>query len=133
MIIARFKGLAWASILVASCLCGVGTPAAAQLETRSELETNLGPNSVVVSDFNRDGKMDIAVASYYGVTSPPGVQIFLGKGDGTFGPPAIYDANNGAGAMAVADFNHDGTPDLVAVNEAGAFVSVLLGNGDGTF
>jgi hypothetical protein len=86
-----------------------------------------------VSDFNRDGKMDIAVASYYGVTSPPGVQIFLGKGDGTFGPPAIYDANNGAGAMAVADFNHDGTPDLVAVNEAGAFVSVLLGNGDGTF
>jgi hypothetical protein len=39
-------------------------PAEGQLEVRSEFGTNTSPNSMVVADFNRDGKMDIAVSSY---------------------------------------------------------------------
>ena len=35
--------------------------------------------------------------------------------------------------MAVADFNGDGRPDLVTANSGANSVSVLLGNGDGTF
>ena len=35
--------------------------------------------------------------------------------------------------MAVADLNGDGIPDIVTANYEGASVSVLLGNGDGTF
>ena len=35
--------------------------------------------------------------------------------------------------MAVADLNGDGRPDLVTTNSDGNSVSVLLGNGDGTF
>ncbi len=47
------------------------------------------PGSVVVADFNRDGKMDIAVASFGGggVGNSPEVQVFLGNGDG-WGIPA---------------------------------------------
>ncbi len=36
-------------------------------------------------------------------------------------------------ALAVADVNGDGTPDLVIVNKSNSTVNVLLGNGDGTF
>ena len=35
--------------------------------------------------------------------------------------------------MAVADLNGDGRPDMVTTNSDGNSVSVLLGNGDGTF
>jgi hypothetical protein len=36
-------------------------------------------------------------------------------------------------SVAVGDFNGDGIPDLVTANSAGNTMSVLLGNGDGTF
>jgi hypothetical protein len=60
------------------------------------------------------------------------VQIFLGKGDGTFAPPTAYDIGIGDGPVATADLNHDGNFDLVVVDVDNS-VSVLLGNGDGTF
>ena len=36
-------------------------------------------------------------------------------------------------AVAVGDFNGDGIPDLAAADELGGIVTILLGNGDGTF
>jgi hypothetical protein len=104
--------------------------ASAQLETRSQPLTNTAPNSVVAADFNHDGKIDIAVAAYGGT---PGIQIFLGNGDGTFRRPAAYDVGSGTGPIASADLNHDGNLDLIVVNNENDSVAVLLGNGDGTF
>jgi hypothetical protein len=69
----------------------------------------------------------------------PEVQVFLGNGDGTFGPPTAYDVGQGTGPLAVADLNHDGNLDIIVANSAcpdgvcSDEVSVLLGNGDGTF
>ncbi len=85
-----------------------------------------GPGEVVVGDFNRDGKLDLAITPYDEI---PGLAILLGRGDGSFQVPVIYpvDAQN----VAVADVNGDRIPDLVA---GGRDVSgYLLGNGDGTF
>src|ERR1035437_3155166 len=52
----------------------------------------------------------------------------------SFGPPRWLDAGTNTYSVAVGDFNGDGKLDLV-VNNAGSAgtVSVLLGNGDGTF
>lgn len=105
-------------------------PATAQLLTRSVYSAGRATSSVVTADFNRDGVMDMAVGSFEGTSA---VQVFLGKGDGTFQPPVAYDPGTGANALATADLNHDGIPDLVVANDVGESVTVLLGKGDGTF
>src|SRR5262249_22626721 len=93
------------------------------------------PSGLAVGDFNGDGIVDLAVANQ---TARGTVSILLGKGDGTF--PAVHCFATGAFStgVAVGDFNGDGIADL-AVTNAGATpedlgtVSLLLGNGDGTF
>jgi len=49
-----------------------------------------------------------------------------------FGPPKFYPAGLRPESVATADFNHDGKLDLAVVDYSNQ-VSVLLGNGDGTF
>ena len=44
-----------------------------------------------------------------------------------------FPVGNGPVSVAVGDFNGDGTPDVAVANEGSNTVSVLLGNGDGTF
>jgi hypothetical protein len=51
----------------------------------------------------------------------------------TFHPANNYSVGNGPTAVAVADLNGDGKPDLVSANHGSNSVSILLGNGDGTF
>ncbi|GHO48554.1 FG-GAP repeat domain-containing protein [Ktedonospora formicarum] len=89
------------------------------------------PTPVGVGDFNNDGKLDIVTANYGGNT----VTILLNNGDGTFtaapgSPPGV---GQGPYALAVGDFNNDGNLDIVTANYDDNTVTVLLGNGDGTF
>src|SRR5947209_4767782 len=91
-----------------------------------------GPSGIVVSDFNGDGKPDLAVVNFGDWTA----WVLLGNGDGTFQPAKnIYFASGGGFPWYIAegDFNGDGKPDLVITNYGDNSVSVLLGNGDGTF
>src|SRR5262249_17808569 len=50
-----------------------------------------------------------------------------------FAPPVSFPTGAGPGSGIVGDFNADGVPDLLTANRLDASVSVLLGNGDGTF
>src|SRR5580704_12628134 len=91
------------------------------------------PTSVVVGDFNGDGKQDLAVLSAAGTGS---VNIYLGNGNGTFQAAKNYPVAASTSAsrlLAIGDFNRDGIQDLVATNPGLNNVSVILGNGDGTF
>lgn len=83
--------------------------------------------SLAVGDFNEDGNLDIVVANL----DPSTVDVYLGRGDGTFKPPITSSTTMGSYFVAVADFNNDKKPDLVLIDPP--YVSVLLGNGDGTF
>jgi hypothetical protein len=90
------------------------------------------PGSIVVADYNGDGKLDLAVANGY---SSNGVSILLGNGDGTFQSAVQYATGLSPQSIATADFNGDGKLDLVVANgdPTANSVSILLGNGDGTF
>src|SRR5207245_1738207 len=85
--------------------------------------------SIVVGDFNGDGKPDLAVANFGSNT----VSVLLGNGDGTFQAPLTVASATGPRSVAVGDFNGDGTLDLAVADWGSNTVSVLLGNGDGTF
>ena len=90
------------------------------------------PQSIVAGDFNGDGRLDLAVVD----NGSNDVSILLGNGDGTFQPPIQYATGPDPYAIAVGDFNGDGRLDLAVTNGdygSSGTVSVLLGNGDGTF
>jgi hypothetical protein len=90
---------------------------------------------VAIGDFNRDGKLDVAIVDNTG-----SIFAFLGNGDGSFQSPhsVAAGAANLRSTITTADVNGDGNLDLILLtsqNNAGssARASVFLGNGDGTF
>jgi hypothetical protein len=91
------------------------------------------PGSVAVADFRGNGKLDLAVANIYGNN----VSILLGNGDGTFQNAVNYDVGTHPRGLAVGDFRGNGRLDLAVVDRTNfgenGQVSILLGNGDGTF
>ncbi|HEY7096678.1 MAG TPA: FG-GAP-like repeat-containing protein [Terriglobales bacterium] len=91
------------------------------------------PSSVGVGDFDGDQKPDLAIA----IQAANEVAILLNRGDGTFASATFYMTGPGPVSVAVGDVNGDGKPDLVTANmdetQLSDPVSLLLGNGDGTF
>ena len=88
---------------------------------------------IVVGDFNGDKKTDVAVIIAGQVI------VLLGNGDGTFQSPTDSAGVASPGSAVTGDFNRDGKLDLaISGGPPGTAnctpnVSLLLGNGDGTF
>lgn len=90
---------------------------------------NTNGASVATADFNRDGKLDLAVVDNIGLVS-----VFLGNGDGTFQTRVDYPAGSlPFGSIGIGDFNGDGNLDLAVASGGSNSVTILLGNGEGTF
>lgn len=86
---------------------------------------------LATADFNNDGILDIAVGD------GASIFLYLGNGDGTFRLGSrVTDNFIASGAnFAYGDFNGDGNLDLAFASgqEESSQVTVVLGNGDGTF
>ena len=92
-------------------------------------------NSILgVADFNGDGKTDIFASNLGGTLA-----VLLGNNNGSFTiEPVPYTIGLGPGpqsnSVSIADINLDRKSDvLIAGGMGGASVSLLIGNGDGTF
>src|SRR5581483_7044970 len=95
--------------------------------------------SLAVADVNGDGKPDVVLA-YAGTSDAPESQVAVlpGNGAGAFGPAQAYPVGQRPYAVAVADVNGDGHPDLITADAGtshahGDTLLVLLNNRDGTF
>ena len=88
-----------------------------------------GGGAIAAGDFNGDGHVDLATQDLRGIN------VFLGHGDGTFGPaPLVLPtavASLDTVGLAAADLNGDGFADLVVAQPT--TVVAFLGHADGTF
>ncbi len=91
------------------------------------------PIFTAITDINKDNHQDLVVANSYSNF----ISVLLGKGDGTFGSVINFPVLSRPYNIAVADINNDGNLDLAVANyETDSNLnnlSILLGNGDGTF
>lgn len=71
---------------------------------RRDFAAGVGPISIAVGDFNRDGVPDLAV----GDENLGEISVLLGNGDGTFQPAMSFAAGGIPRSLAVGDFNGDG-------------------------
>lgn len=96
------------------------------------------PTSIVVGDFNNDGKSDLLVSTLEGLGA---FYLFLGNGDGTFQSPSTITSVSPQYRVLGGDFNGDGNLDFLAIGNAAYLgygtqeptIAIYYGAGNGTF
>jgi Bacterial Ig-like domain (group 3)/FG-GAP-like repeat len=121
-------------LLIVVFAIGVVTVTAQAFTLPTDYPVGENPNTGAAADFNADGKQDLAIGNVLNRN----VSILLNKGDGTFNTAVNYPADFNPEAVATGDFNADGKVDLAVGNFLGGpfstgNISILLGNGNGTF
>lgn len=96
---------------------------------------------LAAGDFNSDGRTDLIVT----INTPQiGLSLLTGNGDGTFNAPVNFPNTSGFDSPSVVavDLNNDARLDVVIAHQIACYtapciaartISVMLGNGDGTF
>ncbi len=96
------------------------------------------PTRLKAADINLDGNVDLLTARDSVDTGP--LSILFGVGDGTFRAQKRFlagaetpDEFTGPAAVVLGDANGDQIPDVITANSRSDDISLLIGNGDGTF
>jgi len=130
--------LAGAGANVVSVMLGNGD---GTFGAKTDFPVAADPQAVAAGDFNSDGKVDL-IATLNDPQSS--LALLTGTGTGTFNPPIYFPNTSGfdSPAIAATDLNSDGKLDLVVMHNIGCYtapctaadsITILLGNGDGTF
>lgn len=92
------------------------------------------PGDMAMADVNGDSKPDLLIADL----ASRAIYVSLGNGNGTFQSPVAYVMSGDVGQLEVADVNGDGkldllTPSSTSITSSTPMLSILLGNGNGSF
>ncbi len=101
-----------------------------------EVGDESGVQSFALADLDADTVLDLVVLD----ASEETVTLYLGVGDGTFGPAELVGVADLPSAVGVADLTSpfvsggdtDGIPDIIVVDEFGG-LQIFIGLGEGTF
>jgi hypothetical protein len=117
--------------LCLGCLVRSGGLAAKVGTQRLNIRVGTSPSCVVIADLNRDSNLDLAVAN----SGSKNVTILLGNGKGGFmqAPASPFAAGDNPNDIAVGDVNSDGNLDLAFANHDTNYLTVLTGDGKGSF
>ncbi|MFQ5455000.1 MAG: FG-GAP repeat domain-containing protein [Nitrospirota bacterium] len=72
----------------------------------------ISPSSIVGGDFDRDGRLDIAITD----AESNDITVLLGNGDGTFGSAVIITIDTSSNAITTGDFNGDSIRDIIVTS-----------------
>jgi hypothetical protein len=97
--------------------------------TPTSLTTGKAPVGIDYGDFDRDGRLDLAVVN----SVSNDVWVYLGDGAGGFHALRAVPGSGGLLALAVADFDRDGSDDIAVAQQATSSITVLYGDGKGGF
>jgi hypothetical protein len=125
--------LSVAAIQLVLCLAFVPRSQAQLFQSPVNYGTGgFSPTSVAIGDLNADGRLDVVAVNENSGT----LSVLRGNGDGTLQAALTYPAGTIPYCLALGDFNRDGKLDAAVGNRVGfgtSRVSILLGNGDGSF
>ncbi|HTX39950.1 MAG TPA: FG-GAP-like repeat-containing protein, partial [Bryobacteraceae bacterium] len=109
---------------------GIGT-LAGSLASQTPYTVSQNAYGVSIADLNNDGRPDVIVLNS---DTPATLSVYLTQANGTLGTPTTVPVSSGGSLSATAmDFNHDGNIDLAVTTDNTSSITILLGNGDGTF
>jgi len=104
-----------------------------KFEVRQELPVNVGSDATVQSfalrDVTKDDRADLVVVS----PDESLVYVFIADDNGDFGQSETYPTGDTPVAVEVADVDLDGSPDILTANSFDETVSILFGDGAGSF
>ncbi len=83
---------------------------------------------LTVADFNRDGRPDVAVSTYYGP-----ITLLFGQPNGTLAGRVDHASGLTYPLAVSGDFNNDAAPDLAFTGATGTSVFIMMNQGNGTF
>ena len=117
----------------ASGMCGAGVCAAGKprfdFAAARFFGVGRGPSSIAAADYDRDGKLDLAVAAH----QSRDVSVLLGFGDGTLHDAIRVPLTGDPQSIEAADLDGDGQPDLITANRDTNTLTVLHNTGHGSF
>jgi hypothetical protein len=85
----------------------------------------------IADDFDGDGKTDVVIRAIDRSSNrDTGIRLFIATTDGRFIEPVGYHPSVMAPAIATSDFNHDGLPDILSINNRGS-LTIVMNRGGG--
>jgi hypothetical protein len=93
------------------------------------METGKEPSFLITDDFNRNGKLDLAVVN----SGHHSFSFYKGIGDGTFNDQLVFRTGRDPINLVSSDFNDDGYKDIGVLNYADQSIEIFLNTRLGSF